>query len=171
MRLFPLALLALGLADCITAPTEPPRVPTAVPPSPTVTTPPASPTVSPTPLPTSDFASQDFYGIWSIWDAQTTGYNYLEFFPSGAFIFSHGPERGQIIHFGNFRLDGNILTFEDWFYCDPDEWVGTYLIRMWPDKQWIRFIPIDDPCVGRASDFRSRIVRWNRFAPTSTPSP
>lgn len=143
-------------------------------PSPTTPTETPSPQPTNTPLPTATLAlvPQDFYGIWSIFDSEAAGLNYFTFQEDGSFTASHGPEYPAIIlHQGTYTLNGNELTFNDWWFCPEDQRVGIYLIKMYPDNQSVRFYPINDPCEERAYDFTNRIIKWNRFVSTPTPSP
>jgi hypothetical protein len=117
------------------------------------------------PVPTADFAPQDFYGTWTVFDREAGGPNFLKFYEDGTYTVHHGPTQ-NLLHSGKYTLDGRLLTFQDFWYCPEDQRVGSYLIKMGANKDYVVFEPYDDPCRERANDFRSRIVRWNRFVPT-----
>lgn len=138
---------------------------------PTSTAPSILPTSSSTPLPSSTPAlnPQDFFDTWMVWDQEAGGPNFLTFNEDGTFIATHGPLQGLVLHEGTYTLDGNEITFLNWWYCAPEQKTGTYLISMYPDNQSFRLLPVNDPCEERVRDFTKRIIKWNRFVPTPTP--
>lgn len=188
-RIFLLGLMGtilLTAGACVAnAPTPTPEPPSPVPattqpPAPTATPAPTStpaPTVKPssTPLPsptaTAMLDAQDFYGTWTVFDKEAGGPDFLTFNADGTFKANHGLDQGQLLHEGNYTLEGNKITFLSWWYCDADQQVGSYLIKLYPDKSSIRFFPVDEPCEDRANDFTNRIILWDRFVPTATPAP
>jgi hypothetical protein len=124
-----------------------------------------------TPLPTPDFVPEDIYGIWTIWDQEAGGPNFITLNENGSFVVSHGPFPGVLLYAGTYTHEGNALTFLSWWFCEPDQRIGMYLLKVRNEKQWLFFVPRNDPCSERANDFRSRIVGWERFTPAETPNP
>jgi hypothetical protein len=128
-------------------------------------------TSSPLPSATSALIPQDFYGTWRVWDAEAAGPDFLIFNEDGTFLAKHGINQGALLQKGKYKLSGNEVTFLDWWYCEPDQRMAVYLIRMYPDKLSVRFYPIDDPCAERVDDFTNRLLKWDKFIPTPTPTP
>lgn len=175
-RTFAGILLVVTLSSC--SPAQPTSLPinTSLPPTSTEISVPESTvtsTASPTlaASPTAALDPQDFYGTWTIFDREAGGPNFLTFNADGTLTATHGPNQSQSLHQGTYQLEGNELTFVNWWYCEPEQQTGVYRIQLYPDKQSVRFFPVDDPCEERVYDFTNRIIKWNRFVPTPTPSP
>lgn len=177
-RIMLLAITFIVLAQisaCTPADSSPAATtaPSPIPPIPTETAPPAS-TSTPMPSPTPPLVAGEFFGIWMVFDVEAAGQNYLHFREDGIFLASHGPiYPGVLLHEGHYELNGNEIKFLDWWYCEPEQRVATYLIRMGTTngKNYIRFFPVDDLCEERINDFTNRIIKWGRFVLTTTPKP
>lgn len=113
-----------AMAATAVAATATPILPTATAP-PTET--PVSPTETPAPTPTDEplpeVSVETLTGIWTHFDAQDQGNNWLIFAADGSYEAKHGPspETGILVLEGVYRVEAGVVTFTDVDECPTGE--------------------------------------------------
>jgi hypothetical protein len=114
-----------GEVSATALPTETPIPATETPAPATETLTPPTETPAPTatyePLP--EVSLETLTGIWTHFDAQAGGNNWLILNADGSYQGKHGPtvETGVLVLEGNYRVDNNVITFTDNEDCSAGE--------------------------------------------------
>jgi hypothetical protein len=126
------------------------------------------PPTAPPPTVAADGAVSDLSQIldfWWVYDAQAGGPNVLHFNPDGTYRASHGPGVGITRVKGTFRLEDDILTFENgWFEC-PEEMSGSYALTLRQGGQMLNFRRVEDECAARWQHTFGTWATWKRGKP------
>jgi hypothetical protein len=116
-----------------------------------------------TPTAVTDLAQ--ILDFWWVFDAQAGGPNVIHFDPDGTYRVSHGPRVGITRVTGTFRLEGDILTFENgWFEC-PQEMSGSYALTLRQGGQMLNFRRVEDECAARWQQTFGIWATWKRGRP------
>jgi hypothetical protein len=165
------------------AETQPAADTQAPPPAPTDTSPPPTaaptptaeptgalveptPTVKPTNEPLPEISLETLLGLWTQYDDDAGGYNWLAFFEDGTYQAKHGPSFetgiGILVSEGAYLLEEDVLTIMDADECPEGE---TYQLSYRTSKI-IRFDPLSTTCDFLADDFE-REPLWEFDGPIS----
>lgn len=139
---------------------EPAAVPTATAePSPTPT---AEPTVEPTKEPPPEVSLATLVGLFTQYDDQAGGNNWLLFNEDGTFVGRHGPsfDTGVAVAEGAFTLEGNVLTLVIPESCPDGE---RYELRFATTTQ-LHWENLDTTCNYFVEDVK-RLPNWKRAEP------
>lgn len=116
-----------------------------------------------TPAAVTDLAQ--ILDFWWVFDAQAGGPNVIHFNPDGTYRVSHGPGVGITRVKGTYRLEGDILTFENgWFEC-PEGSAGSYALTLSQGDQMLTFHKVEDECAARWLQTFGTWATWKRGRP------
>jgi hypothetical protein len=119
----------------------------------------AEPTAKPTKEPPPEVSPETFVGLFTQYDFEAGGNNWLLFNEDGTFVGRHGPtfETGVAVTEGTYTLEGNVLTLIMPEECPDGE---VYELRFSTTEQ-LHFEVVETSCNAFADDFR-RQPNWER---------
>jgi hypothetical protein len=139
-------------------PTDTSIPPTSTPESPTPTVELPTPTKKPLPQVSLD----TLLGIWTQYDNEAGGYNWLIYNDDGTYRARHGPshETGLVVADGSFVLEGDLLTL-----IEPNECPGgeTYKLR-YINQTEMRYELVESTCNFLAEGFEKEPL-WKQVPP------
>lgn len=143
-------------------PVEPSTEPTAEPTAEPSPTPTAEPTAKPTKEPPPEVSLATLVGLFTQYDDQAGGNNWLLFNEDGTFVGRHGPsfDTGVAVAEGTFTLEGNVLMLVIPESCPDGE---RYELRFATATQ-LHWENLDTTCNYFVEDVK-RLPNWKRAEP------